>query len=51
MSTGKAIYVAAKPKDLVRDANVVKDWQMLEITGKGYTKGTDGKLRLVTWRK
>lgn len=51
VSTGKAIYVAAKPRDLVRDANVVKDWQMLEITGKGYVKGTDGKMKLVTWRK
>ena len=51
VATGKPIYVATKPKDLVRDNNVVKDWQMLEITGKGYTKGTDGKLRMVTWRK
>lgn len=51
VATGKPIYVATKPKDLVRDSNVVKDWQMLEITGKGYTKGTDGKLRMVTWRK
>lgn len=51
VSTGKPIYVASKPKDLVRDNNLVKDWQMLEITGKGYVKGTDNKLKLVTWRK
>lgn len=51
VATGKPIYVATKPKDLVRDAAQVKDWQMLEITGKGYVKGTDGKLKFVTWRK
>lgn len=51
VASGKPIYVASKPKDLIRDANVVKEWQMLEITGKGYVKGTDGKMRLVTWRK
>ena len=51
VATGKPVYVASKPKDLIRDANVVKDWQMLEITGKGFVRGADGKMRLVTWRK
>lgn len=51
VATGTPVYVSSKPKDLIRDPNVVKDWQMLEITGKGYVKGTDQKLRLVTWRK
>jgi len=51
VSTGKPIYVATKPQNLVRDPNLVKNWEMLEITGKGYVKGTDGKMKFVTWRR
>jgi len=54
----KPIYVATKPTNLVRDSITVggkeyskSDLEMLMITGKGFTKGMDGKLRFVTWRK
>lgn len=58
VQSGKPIYVAAKPKDLIRDEITVggkelskSDLQMLEITGKGYVKGTNGVVRFITWRK
>lgn len=58
VATSKPIYVATKPKDLVRNPVVVggkeygtNDLQLMEIGGRGFTKGTDGKFRLVTWRR
>ena len=44
-AAGKPVYVAVKPKDLDRDR---KDSALLEITGKGYLKGSG---KFVTWRK
>jgi hypothetical protein len=58
VSSGKPIYVAAKPKDLVREAVKINgkdyapnDLTLMEIGGKGFVKSTDGKFRLITWRK
>src|ERR1035437_229465 len=59
VATGKPIYVATRPVNLVRDPIKVggrdyssNDLQVLQISGKGFTKTTDGKsVRFVTWRK
>jgi hypothetical protein len=58
VSTGKPVYVAVKPQNLVRDTIRVagkeyspSDLTMLEVTGKGFVKTTDNKVRFVTWRK
>ena len=58
VSTGKPVYVSIKPKELVRDTIKVagkeyspSDLTMLEVTGKGFVKTTDNKVRFVTWRK
>lgn len=58
VQSGKPIYVAVKPKDLVRQPIRVagKDYSTgdlttLEIAGKGFVKSIAGKVKLVTWRK
>ena len=59
VSTGKPIYVAARPTNLVRDAFKLGDREIsasdlitLQIAGKGYVKSTDGKsYRYITWRR
>lgn len=58
VSSGKPVYVAQRPTNLVREKAIINgqeyspsDLQMLQVTGKGFVKGTDGKFRLVTWRK
>jgi membrane-bound lytic murein transglycosylase len=51
--------VASRPTNLVRDEIKIgekvystSDLTMMQITGKGFVKTTDGKgYRLVTWRK
>jgi hypothetical protein len=57
VATSKPIYIASKPRDLVRQDVVVgskkytsDDLTMLEIGGKGFIKGATG-YRLVTWRR
>lgn len=56
--SGKPIYVAVRPNDLVREpitvngrAYTASELTTLQITGKGFIRGTDGKVRFVTWRK
>jgi len=60
VQSGKPIFVPTKPKDLVRNTDVIignktykaSDLTTLEITGKGFVKSADGKsFKLVTWRK
>jgi hypothetical protein len=59
VATGKPLYVASRPTNLVRDEIKIgekvystSDLTMMQITGKGFVKTTDGKgYRLVTWRK
>jgi hypothetical protein len=59
VTSGKPIYVASKPKNIMREDITVNgrlltpsDLQVLEISGKGYVKTTDGKaFKLVTWRR
>jgi len=58
VQSGKPIYVAERPKELIRETVTVNgkeyspaDLQMMQITGKGFVKAKDGKIRLVTWRK
>lgn len=58
-STGKPIYVAARPTNIVHSDIKVggrtytsNDLQVLQIAGKGFVKTTDGKsVKFVTWRK
>ncbi len=58
-SSGKPIYVATRPTNLIRESIKVGsreystgDLQTLQILGRGFVKSTDGKsYRLVTWRK
>jgi hypothetical protein len=59
VSTGKPIYVASRPENLVREPIKVggKDYSVsdlitLQIAGRGFVKSTDGKsFKYVTWRK
>jgi hypothetical protein len=59
VATGKPIYVAIRPTNLVREPIKVggreystNDLQTLQITGRGFVKTTDGKsVKFVTWRK
>jgi hypothetical protein len=59
ISTGKPIYVAARPTNIVHSDIKVggrtytsNDLQVLQIAGKGFVKTTDGKsVKFVTWRK
>ena len=59
VDTGKPIYVAARPTNLVREDVTVNgktytssDLITMQITGKGFVKTTDGKsYKFVTWRK
>jgi hypothetical protein len=59
VNTGKPIYVASRPTNLVRDPIKVggKDYTSsdlitLQITGRGFVKTPDGKsVKFVTWRK
>jgi hypothetical protein len=54
----RPIYVASRPTNLVRDSVKVggktfdtNQLQVLQIGGKGFTRGANGQLRFVTWRK
>jgi hypothetical protein len=57
--SGKPIYVASRPENLVREAIKVggKDYSQsdlvtLQIMGRGFVKTTDGKgFKFITWRK
>jgi hypothetical protein len=59
VATGKPIYVASRPENLVREAIKVggkeytaADLVTLQITGRGFVKTPDGKsVKFVTWRK
>jgi hypothetical protein len=59
VSSGKPIYVATRPTNLIRDEVKIgertyssSDLITMQIAGRGFVKGTDGKsFRLVTWRK
>lgn len=59
VATGKPIYVATRPENLVREPIKVggkeyssSDLITLQITGRGFVKSTDGKsVKFVTWRK
>ena len=59
VATGKPIYVASRPTNLVRDPIKVggkeyssSDLITMQITGKGFVKTTDGKsVKFITWRK
>lgn len=59
VTTGKPIYVATRPENIVRDPIKVggRDYSTadlinLQITGKGFVKTSDGKsVKFVTWRK
>ena len=59
VATGKPIYVASRPTNLVREPIKVNgkdysssDLQTLQILGRGFVKTTDGKsVKFVTWRK
>jgi hypothetical protein len=59
VATGKPIYVAARPENLVREAIKVgnKDYSAsdlvtLQIMGRGFVKTPDGKgFKFITWRK
>jgi hypothetical protein len=59
VATGKPIYVASRPENLVREPISVggreystSDLQTLQITGRGFVKSTDGKsFKFITWRK
>ena len=59
VSSGKPIYVASRPENLVREPIMVggreyssSDLQTLQITGRGFVKTTDGKgYKFITWRK
>ena len=59
VNTGKPVYVASRPTNLVREDVTVNgknytasDLITMQITGKGFVKTTDGKgYKFVTWRK
>lgn len=59
VATMKPVYVASRPKDLIRDRVVVGgkeytsgDLEMLQIArGQGFVKNTNGTFKLVGWRK
>jgi hypothetical protein len=59
VATGKPIFVASKPTNLIREAVKIggreysrNDLDVMLITGKGFVRTTDGKsVRLVSWRK
>ena len=59
VATGKPIYVASRPENLVREAIKVggKDYSTsdlvtLQIMGRGFVKSGDGKsFKFITWRK
>jgi hypothetical protein len=59
VATGKPIYVASKPENIVRTPIKVagkdysaNDLQVMLITGKAFVKANDGKsVKLVTWRR
>jgi hypothetical protein len=59
ISANKPIYVATRPINLVRDEVKIGaktyssgDLTMMQITGKGFVRTTDGKgYKLVTWRR
>lgn len=59
VSTGKPIYVASRPENLVREPIKVgsKDYSAadlvtLQIMGRGFVRSTDGKsFKFITWRK
>jgi len=59
VATGKAIFVASKPTNLIREAVKIagreysrNDLDVMLITGRGFVRTTDGKsVRLVSWRK
>jgi hypothetical protein len=59
VATGKPIYVASRPENLVRESIKVggkeysaADLVTLQITGRGFVKTPDGKsVKFVTWRK
>jgi hypothetical protein len=59
VATGKPIYVASRPDNIVREAIKVggKDYSAsdlitLQIAGRGFVKSADGKsVKFVTWRK
>jgi len=59
ISTGKPIYVASKPTNLIRESVKINgrqyttnDLDLMVVTGKGFVRTNDGKsVRLVTWRK
>jgi hypothetical protein len=59
VATGKPIYVASRPTNLVREPIKVNgkdysssDLQTLQILGRGFVKTTDGKsVKFVTWRR
>ena len=59
VDSGKPIYVASKPKELVRNQEISvggkeykpADLVTLEIMGRGFVKTTSGGFKFVTWRK
>ena len=59
VTSGKPIYVASRPENLIRNdvkiggrTYTASDLQVLQISGKGFVKTTDGKgVKFVTWRK
>jgi hypothetical protein len=59
VATGKPIYVASRPEALIRSdvkiggrSYTSNDLQVLQISGKGFVRSTDGKsVKFVTWRK
>ena len=58
VASGKPIYVASRPENLVREPIKVgnreyssSDLQTLQITGRGFVKTADGKsYKFITWR-
>lgn len=59
VASGKPVYVATKPKELVRNQSLTVggkeykagDLVTLEIMGKGFIKNSNGTYRYITWRK
>jgi hypothetical protein len=59
VASGKPIYVAARPENLVREPIKVgskeysaSDLVTLQIMGRGFVKTPDGKgFKFITWRK
>ena len=59
VATGKPIYVASKPTNLIRESVKINgrqyttnDLDLMVVTGKGFVRANDGRsVRLVTWRK